>query len=122
MPIHDPQLVSGPRPGDGALGQRRRIVPQPHRHVVAPAHQDITRMWAPRQPPHGIFVALHQRQRPAGWVSNVKGAQEPVHAARGHNRVVVFVPVVREDLCRRAAGCYARIDARLGRCGVDRDG
>lgn len=121
MSIHDAQLVTRLGPGQGARRLSRPVVPQPHRHVVAPADEDVARMRAPRQSPNGVLMPVHQAQRTGCGVANVKGANDAVHAARGHDGVVVLVPVVREDFSGRAAGREARVDAGLGACRVDGD-
>lgn len=80
-------------------------------------------MRAPRQLAHGILVALHERHWPAGRVPDVECAQDAVDATRRDDGIVVLVPVVCEDLGRRAAACHVWVDA--GWCaagGVDGDG
>lgn len=61
-------------------------------------------MRAPRQPPHGVLVAGHDRERPAGRIAYVECSNHAVDAAGRDDGVAVFVPVVGEDFGGRTAG------------------
>lgn len=61
-------------------------------------------MRAPRQPPHGVLVSGHERERPAVRVANVECSDHAVDAAGRDDGVAVFVPVVGEDFGGRTAG------------------
>lgn len=108
--VHDAHLLADTRaagPGDRAL--RGAVVPQAHRHVVAGADEDVAGVWAPGELADGVLVALHDGLRPAVGVADVKGADDAVDAGGGNDGVVVFVPVVGEQL-------------RGGRVGADHAG
>lgn len=49
---------------------------------------------------------MHDGERPAVGIANVKGADQPVDSAGSDDSVSVLVPVVREDFGGRAAGRY----------------
>lgn len=113
--VHDAHLLAdagAARPGHGPL--HGAIVPQAHRHVVTGADEDVAGVRAPSDLADGVLVALHDGLRPAVWIANVKGADDAVDAGRGHDRVVVLVPVVCEEL--RRCGAAARAAGRRGRC------
>lgn len=95
--VHDAHLRAGLRRRHRPLRLVRGVVPQPHRHVVAGADQDVARMGTPGQPAHGILVAVHDGQRPAVRIADVKRSNQPVDAAGGDDGVAVLVPVVCED-------------------------
>lgn len=61
-------------------------------------------MGAPRQPAHGVLMAVEQRHGSAGGVPDIEGAQYAIHAGGCDHGVVVLVPVVSEDLGRRGGG------------------
>lgn len=104
VPVHDAELHAGPDGGVGGgdvgLGRRhgRAVGPEADRHVVAGADEHVAGVRAPGQAAHGVVVAHHDRGRAGGRRAYVKGADDAVDAARGHDRVVVLVPVVRQDL------------------------
>lgn len=53
-------------------------------------------------------MALHDRDRTGGGVSDVKRSQDPIHAARGDDSVPVLVPVMGENLGGLTRGAYGR--------------
>lgn len=104
VPVHDAHLCAGLGSRDRPLGLIRGVVPQPHGHVVAGADQNVARVGAPSQSPHGVLVAMHDRERPAVRIADVKGSDQPVDSAGGDDGVSVFVPVVSEDFRGGASG------------------
>lgn len=120
VPVHDAHLRTRPGSRHGSLRLAGGIVPQPHSHVVAGADQDVACVRAPRQPPHGVLVSVHERARPAIRIADVECPDHAVDAAGRDDGVAVFVPVVGEDFGGRTTGW----DGATGIAGsrVDGDG
>ena len=59
-------------------------------------------------------MACHHGQGAAGRIADIKRAYDPVDARRGDHRVVVLVPIVRQDF----VGHRARVDRSVGKARV----
>jgi len=80
------------------------VRPDPTRHIVARAQQQIRQMRAPADLPHRVIMAGQHHDGPLRRGADVEGADEPVDAGGGDGAGPVFVPVVREGLGGRRGG------------------
>lgn len=98
------------------LRHRGSVRPHAHAHVVAGAHQDVAGVRAPRNAADRVLVACHERQGTAGRVADIERAYDAIDARRGDHRVVIFVPVVRQDF----VWYRSRVDGTVGKARVTR--